>query len=147
MNSTRSKYLLDVNALIALGDPDHKNHQVTEKWFLSSGKQDWGVCPITDSGFVRITTNPSYPGTCTFSQATAVLVDFAAHPGYRYWPIADPWIELAAPFLGRIFGHQQVTDSYLLGLAVKNNGVLVTFDKGIRFLAGVEYSRNLLVLD
>ena len=147
MNLTRAKYLLDLNALIGLGDPNHVHHPAIERWFLSSGKQDWGVCPITDSGFVRVTTNAAYRSTRTIAQATAVLADFATHPGYRYWPISDPWIELAAPFLGRIFGHQQITDSYLLGLALKHNGVLVTFDKGIRYLAGSEYSRNLLVLD
>jgi len=46
-----------------------------------------------------------------------------------------------------LFGHQQVTDAYLLGLAVKENGVLVTFDRGIKYLAGSQFQRNLLVLE
>jgi predicted nucleic acid-binding protein len=81
------------------------------------------------------------------AQAAAILADFAVHPGYRYWPIHDRWAVLTAPFSARILGHQQVTDAYLLGLAVKEKGVLVTFDKGIKYLAGKEYSQNLLVLD
>jgi len=44
------------------------------------------------------------------------------------------------------FGHQQITDAYLLGLAIKQGGVLVTFDKAIQFLAGAEYGKNVLVL-
>jgi len=83
----------------------------------------------------------------TLDQAKGVLADFAAHPGYRYWPITQSWTELTAPFSARIMGHHQVTDAYLLGLAVMGKGVLVTFDKAIRYLAGVEFSRNLLVLD
>jgi toxin-antitoxin system PIN domain toxin len=147
MSSTGFKYLLDVNVLIALGDVDHRHHRTAVQWFRSSGSENWGVCPITDAGFVRITTHPSYPGTCTLVQATDLLAGFAAHPGYRYWPICDPWTELASPLLGRIFGHQQVTDASLLGLAIKNDGILVTFDKTIRYLAGPEYSRHLLVLE
>ena len=118
-----------------------------QEWFDSSGKEDWGVCPLTEAGFVRVTTNPAYRGaTRTVAQATAILAEFATHPGYRYWTISDKWAVLTAPFSARLLGHQQVTDSYLLGLAVKEKGVLVTFDRGIKYLAGAEYSRNLLVL-
>jgi hypothetical protein len=35
----------------------------------------------------------------------------------------------------------------LLGLAVKESGVLVTFDKAIKYLAGAIYSQNVLVLE
>ncbi len=147
MSSIKPRYLLDLNALIAFGDPDHEHHQAIQKWFISSGNADWGVCPLTEAGFVRVTTNPNYqPASRTIQQATAVLADFATHPGYRYWPIADKWAALTAPFFARLLGHQQVTDAYLLGLAVKEKGILVTFDKGIRYLAGAEFSQNLLVL-
>ena len=148
MISNKVRYLLDLNALIAFGDHDHEHHQAIQKWFISSGKTDWGVCPLTEAGFIRITTNPAYrPMSRTTAQATVILADFATHPGYRYWPITEKWTVLTAPFSARLFGHQQVTDAYLLGLAVKEKGVLVTFDRGIRYLAGSKYSRNLLVLD
>ena len=100
MSSIKPRYLLDLNALIAFGDPDHEHHQAIQKWFISSGNADWGVCPLTEAGFVRVTTNPNYqPASRTIQQATAVLADFATHPGYRYWPIADKWAALTAPFL------------------------------------------------
>jgi toxin-antitoxin system PIN domain toxin len=146
--SNRPRHLLDLNSLIALGDPDHQSHQAMQTWFQASGKDGWGVCPLTEAGFVRVTTNPVYrPASRTIAQATAILADFANHPGYLYWPISASWVDLAAPFSARLLGHQQVTDAYLLGLAVKGNGVLVTFDKAIRYLAGAEYSQNLLVLE
>ena len=148
MNSTEARFLLDLNALIALADHDHEHHEVMQKWFISSGQAGWGVCPLTDAGFIRVTTNPAYRGpTRTIAQATAILAGFASHPGYRYWSITDNWTALTAPFSALLFGHQQVTDAYLLGLAIKEKGVLVTFDKGIKYLAGTDYSRNLLVLD
>jgi hypothetical protein len=68
-------------------------------------------------------------------------------PGYCYWPIAESWATLTAPFADRIFGHQQVTDAYLLGLAIKEDGLLVTFDRGLKYMAGSDFSRNLLVLE
>ena len=147
MSSTNPSYLLDLNSLIALADPDHEHHHAMQAWFQTTGKTDWGVCPLTEAGFVRVTTNPAYrPASRTILQATAVLADFASSPGYRYWVISEPWAALTVPFFARLLGHQQVTDAYLLGLAVRENGILVTFDKAVRYLAGSEYTKNLVVL-
>jgi predicted nucleic acid-binding protein len=82
----------------------------------------------------------------TVADAITILQELATRPGYRYWPMTEAWIALTAPFAHRILGHQQVTDAYLLGMAVKENGVLVTFDKGIKYIAGAEFSRNLFIL-
>ena len=146
MKSLIRRNLLDVNVLIALLEPGHGFFQKAQEWFKSSGKDNWGVCPLTEVGFVRITTNPSfYPGPRSHEQATFILAELANRPGYRYWPLLglgyfDCTIRKAH------LGHQQVTDAYLLGLAIKEDGVLVTFDKGIRYMAGPEFSKNLLVL-
>jgi uncharacterized protein len=67
-------------------------------------------------------------------------------PATAIAPITEKWVELTAPFADRIVGHKQVTDAYLLGLAIKNDGVLVTFDHGLRYMAGPDFQRNLLVL-
>jgi hypothetical protein len=139
-------HLLDVNALVALADPDHDKHKAMEKWFVN-GPREWAICPFTEAGLVRVTTNASaYSNPLTIEQARGFLTELATRNGYRYWPVSDPWLTLAAPFIDRLFGHKQVTDSYLLGMAVKHNSVLVTFDKAISYLAGSEYSQNLLVL-
>jgi uncharacterized protein len=144
---SRGRYLPDLNCLIALADPDHPHYGKAKKWFMESGNEGWGVCPLTEAGFVRVTTNPSYGLTArTVSQATAILAGFARSPGYSYWPIETPWAALTAPFADRIFGHQQVTDAYLLGLAVRGRGVLVTFDKAMLYLAGAEYGKHVLLL-
>jgi uncharacterized protein len=140
--------LLDVNVLIALLEPGHEFFQKAQEWFGSSGKDNWGVSPITEIGFVRITTNPSfYPGPRTHEDATTALAELANRPGYRYWPLTESWADLTAPFALRITGHRQVIDAYLLGMAIKENGVLVTFDRGLKYLAGPQFSRNLLFLE
>jgi predicted nucleic acid-binding protein len=95
-----------------------------------------------------LTTNPKASlGAVDFTQAIAVLDQLTKKPGYCFWAITESWPALTAPFADRIFGHQQVTDAYLLGLAIKEDGVLVTFDRGLKYMAGAEFSRNLLVLE
>ncbi len=140
------KLLLDVNILVALADDAHISHKKATAWFNSSAK-DWGVCPLTEAGFVRVVTNPGYSGPFTMEEALEVLTTMRALPGYRFWPISQSWAELVAPFSARLFGHQQVTDAYLLGLAVEKTGTLVTMDKTIKVLAGAEFERHVLVLD
>jgi uncharacterized protein len=140
--------LLDLNVLIALTDSGHQHFQAAQNWFASSGKDNWGICTLTEAGFIRVTSNPAmHSGARKLEQSLAILRGLKTHPGYHFWPINESWIDLTAPFATRITGHQQITDAYLLGLAIKENGVLVTFDRGLRYLAGPEFSRNLEILE
>lgn len=143
MSATR--HLLDVNVLVALFDPGHIHHRAVARWFSSPNLQ-WGLCAFSEAGFLRVSTNPT-GGKRTLEQAINVLKSFSNDPGYRFWPITAGWKTLAAPFRERVYGHQQITDAYLLGLAVKESGVLVTLDKGFKQLAGPQYSKHLLVLE
>ena len=48
-------YLLDVNALLALGHAAHVHHERVARWVASLGKKHvLATCAITDLGFVRI---------------------------------------------------------------------------------------------
>jgi uncharacterized protein len=140
--------LLDTNVLIALTSAEHPQYLAAQRWFDSLGDEEWTICPLTEAGYIRIVTNPvSGPIVRSFLQAAAILDDLAQRPGYRYWPITESWTTLTAPFASRISGHQQVTDSFLLGLAIKEGGVLVTFDRGLKYLAGAQFRQNLFVLE
>lgn len=139
--------LPDVNLLIALTDPEHRHCREAQNWFLSR-RGTWGLCPLTEAAYIRITTNPAiHPSRRTIEQSKAILQSLKGYSDHIYWEIRDSWVNLTAPFAARITGHQQVTDAYLLGLAIKENGFLVTFDRGLKYLAGREYSKNLLVLE
>lgn len=142
---SKPKYLLDVNVLIALTQPEQL-HYLTVTALFDSHALDWGICAFSEAGFLRISANPAV-GNLTVDDANKLLAGLAERPGYRYWPIASSWSTLAAPFQQRVLGHQQITDAYLLGLAIREDGVLVTLDKKIRYLAGPQYSKNVLVLD
>lgn len=146
-----SRYLLDANVLVALTSLEHEHHQKATQWFDSidvENGDEWAVCPLTEAGYMRLATNQAVRlGSGDLSKAAEVLVELADGPGYGYWPISESWTSLTAPFVDRVFGHQQITDAYLLGLAIKENGVFVTFDRGLRYMAGPEFSRNLLILE
>jgi uncharacterized protein len=140
-------YLLDLNVLAALSSDEHEFHGKAHRWFDSLATA-WALCPLTEAGFIRLAANPAARvGPGSIKRATEVLTELVRLPGYCYWPITDSWVSLTAPFADRIFGHQQVTNAYLLGMAIKKDGVLVTFDRGLKYLAGPEFSENLLVLE
>jgi uncharacterized protein len=140
--------LLDLNVLIALTDPEHQHNRKAQDWFMSSGRENWGLCPLTEAGFIRLTANPAFrPGSRTLEQSIAILQVLRGLPGYSYWEIDESWVAVTARFAARILGHQQVTDAYLLGLAIKKGLVLVTFDRGLKYMAGSEFKKNILVLE
>jgi uncharacterized protein len=142
---SKAKFLLDVNALVALTTEDHVHHGIVTRWFNATGRHNWGACAFTEAGLLRVATRPSTGGR-SVHEVTELLTRLAAHPGYRYWPLTASWTALAGPFQGRLFGHQQITDAFLLGLAVQQRGILVTLDQAMTHLAGPEYRRHLLVL-
>ena len=146
MNLSKApRYLLDVNVLVALTTQSHTHHALAKKWFYASSSLAWDLCAFTEAGFLRNATAPR-SGQITMSEATEVLKRLAQHSGYRYRPIEDDWQTLCSPFFQRLYGTKQVTDAYLLGLAVRKGLVLVTMDQAILHLAGTEYSKHVLVL-
>jgi len=80
------------------------------------------------------------------AQARAMLQMLKEYPGYSYWEMDESWEMLTDLFAARISGHQQVTDAYLLGMAIRRNGVFVTFDSGVEMLAGPEFRGNVHIL-
>jgi toxin-antitoxin system PIN domain toxin len=130
-------YLLDVNVLLALSWPDHQFHDRVQDWFGRHGAKAWPTCPMVQAGFVRILSNPAFSKRAvTPKEAVDALASNIRHPGHQFW--ADD-ISLVAGLgnLGRpIIGHNQVTDAYLLALAVHHRGKLATLDRGMLAWSG-----------
>jgi toxin-antitoxin system PIN domain toxin len=125
-------FLLDVNVLIALFWPEHEAHDRALEWFLQKAHKGWATCPLTQSGFVRILSNPFFSAhAVTPQEATRLLDSNLRHPGHRFWKDEITFAESVQPFYAKLKGHRQVTDAYLLGLAVHKRGKLATFDKKI----------------
>lgn len=131
---TTGVVLLDVNVLIALTWVEHVHHGDARRWFLARKPQPWATCPITECGYLRITANARRTQAAgDLRQTTESLRLLRAFPRHQFWP------DDVSPVDGHLFeqlaGHRQVTDAYLLMLAVRQDGVLATFDSGIRTLA------------
>lgn len=130
--------LLDVNVLVALFDPEHIHHEVAHDWFTDESRFGFATCPVTENGFVRVLANPAR-GESTVRAADLIdrLRTFCASSAHVFWPdsVSLSDTTLFNPALVR--GHRQVTDIYLLGLACKMGGRLVTFDQSIPLAAVV----------
>src|SRR5258708_39834871 len=139
--------LLDVNVLIALLDADHTLHAPAIRWFAATAKEGWASCPITENGCVRVMSHPSYPSPLPVNAVVARLAEATANPAHAFWPDQASQLDARVLDPARIHGPRQVSDLYLLALAVKNRGRLVTFDRSIALDAvrGAE-RKHLLVL-
>jgi len=81
---------------------------------------------------VRILSNPAFsPNAVTPADALALLRANLRHPAHRFWEDDVSFIQAAEPFSDRLVGHQQVSDAYLLGLAIHREGKLATLDRGV----------------
>lgn len=127
-----SAYLLDVNVLLALLWPLHRLHPVTRRWFTRKARHGWATCPFTQAGFVRLTSNPAVSLLVVSPQeALELLAENMRQPHHRFWHDDISFPEAVAPFRDRLVGHRQVTDAYLLGLAIRHDGKLATLDRAV----------------
>ena len=127
--------LLDVNVLIALLDADHVSHGKAMEWFGREAGNGWASCPITQNGCVRIMSHPGYPGPVPVSavmQRLRVATETAHH---QFWPDAISILDSKVADSTRIHGPRQLTDVYLLALAVHYGRRFVTFDVGVSLSA------------
>ena len=127
--------LLDTNVLIALLWPSHAQHDRVVKWFARHRSKGWATCPLTEAGFVRIVSNAAFSrDAVTPREAAGVLAANTVAKDHAFWPDELPFAQAVAFAGARLVGHQQVTDAYLLGLALRRGGVLATLDERIAAL-------------
>ena len=129
--------LLDINILTALLWPAHEHHEVAHGWFAARADARWATCSLTQLGFVRIVSNPAFSRDALSPvEALALLGENLVHPAHEFW--ADS-LQVPTAVKGMepsLQGYRQLTDAYLLALAHRRKGVLATFDRGLRTLAG-----------
>jgi uncharacterized protein len=141
-------FLLDVNVLIALMWPAHEGHTEVQSWFRQKSGEGWATCPFTQAAFVRVISNPAFSrDAVTPQEAMKILDTNVKHTSHRFWADEIGFVQAAVPFAKRLEGHQQVTDAYLLGLAMHKRGSLATMDRGIlALLPNKSPERDLVVV-
>ncbi len=123
--------LLDVNFLIALLDRDHVSHRMAVSWFGAHGGDGWSSCPITQNGCLRVMSSTGYRSPLPVVEIAARLSGLCANAVHQFWPDQISVLDRQGVDCSRIHGPRQLTDVYLLALAVRNDGRLVTFDTSI----------------
>lgn len=125
-------YLLDVNLLLALCDSHHVHHELSHRWFAARGHLAWATCPITENGFIRIASQPSYPNSPGGALSVVNLLrKFCRNAGHHFWPDTVSLMDEALFKFNIAPSANQTIDVYLLGLAAKNGGKLATLDESI----------------
>jgi toxin-antitoxin system PIN domain toxin len=139
--------LFDVNMLLALSDPEHVHHARAFGWWNDHQGQGWASCPLTQNGFVRVISGSGYPRPRSFADAVAQLCAQIALPSHTFWLDDVSLTDVAVFDHSRLLGPNQITDAYLLALAVKNDGRLVTLDRAVplRAARGAE-AKHLVVI-
>ncbi|MEY4652858.1 MAG: hypothetical protein RI884_1439 [Pseudomonadota bacterium] len=139
--------LLDVNVLIALHDQDHVHHRQAAQWFTQHAEFGWATCPITQNGCLRVMSQPGYPNAQPIAVLVAMLQRSTQAPQHTFWPDDASVLDDGVFEHRHIHSARQLTDLYLLSLAVRRAARLVTFDQRIP-LSSVRHARteHLLVL-
>ena len=124
--------LLDANVLLALAWPQHAHHALAVDWFRRSAARHWATCALTQLAFIRISANPriTVAGT-TPRMAAALLREMAALPGHRYLSATPAPVDSALFAKPQLRGYGQVSDLYLLALAMHHDCRLATLDTGV----------------
>lgn len=139
--------LLDVNVLIALLDRDHVHHRAAHAWLSANIEAGWASCPLTQNGCIRVMSQPAYPGSLPASAVAERLGTATATRWHAFWPDSISLVDNATLDWNGVLGSRQVTDVYLLALAVRHEARLVTFDRGVPLRAVRDAAaRNLAVI-
>ena len=123
--------LLDVNVLIALLDADHSLHARATQWFAGQAPGGWASCPITQNGCIRIMSHPGYPKALPVRAVMERLAEAGASAFHEFWPDDVSLLDAKVADSTRIHGPRQLTDLYLLALAVRHEGQFITFDASV----------------
>lgn len=127
--------LLDVNVLLALFDRDHVDHPTARGWLSAEIEHGWASCALTQNGFVRIISQPRYPSPISPSEAVERLRRATGTEHHDFWPCSVSLLEERLVDRTHLHGPLQVTDVYLLALAVEHGGRFVTFDRSVPLTA------------
>jgi toxin-antitoxin system PIN domain toxin len=139
--------LLDVNVLVALAWPNHIHHIAAHAWFDEVGRDGFATCSVTQSGFVRVSSNKrATPDARSPREAADLLQRITALPNHVFWT-DDVEIANSKDIAWERLGHHaQVTDAHLLALALRRGGWLATFDRTLADLAPEGAAEHVLVL-
>jgi len=131
-------FLMDVNLLIALSWRTHVFHSQSQAWFTANRNRGFRTCPITQAGFVRVSSTPSFLKPPIVPRvALSVLNLITELSEHDFWH-DDLNLTDALDNNWPLTGHRQVTDAYLIALAKSKQGIIATLDRGLLAIGGTD---------
>jgi len=124
--------------LVALLDENHTHNaaaETAETWLAGNIHHGWASCPLTQNGCVRILSQPAYPNTLTVADAVMRFRAATSTPHHLFVPDSVSLLDDAVVDCRCLLRPRQLTDVYLLALAVEHGCRLVTFDTSISIAA------------
>ena len=123
--------MLDVNVLIALLDENHTDHDLVSEWLAYHIHDGWASCPLTQNRCLRILSLHRHPNSLRIEAALDRLRDAMSIPQQQLIGDDISLIDNAVLDGGPLSGPGQITDFYLLALAVAHSARLVTLDRSV----------------
>lgn len=127
--------LLDVNVLVALLDANHLHHRTAMAWLAAHARRGWAWWPLTQNGCLRVPSLPGYPNPQSTARVAQRLAAAVADRSHAFWPDDLSLLDTGRLDWNRVLGPRQLTDLYLLALAVKHGGRFVTLGRAIDLAA------------
>ncbi len=146
--SSQPLVLLDANVLLALAWPHHTHHPAAQAWFKQNAAGGWATCALTQGALVRVSLQRSFVGDALGGRLPSAAVAFELisglleHGAHRFLDLDFGFDRVIATCTGGIVGHRQITDAYLLTLAVHQNAKLLSFDRRIGALLATPAERK-----
>jgi toxin-antitoxin system PIN domain toxin len=125
-------FLLDVNVVLALLDPQHVFHEAAHAWAAREKDASWYTCPLVQHGVLRVASQPRYPNSLgTVDAVRRVLAQFVSSPRHRFLADDVSLLDVGRVADATLLTPLHLTDLHLLALAVRHGVQLATFDRRV----------------
>ena len=134
-------YLPDVNLWLALSFEAHLHHSRALRWFERAAPDSCVFCRQSQSGFLRLATNPAVfdSETVSLPRAWSLYDQLLSDERVQYAPeppgLESVWRRYTEPYP---YSHRVWSDAYLAAFAAVSGLTLVSFDRGLAKFPEVE---------
>ena len=127
-----SRFLLDVNALLALLDPMHVHHEAAHDWYGKRPQRRLLTCSHVENGVIRVASQPKYPNCLgTSGRVREAVQKFIRQARPERCDQEVTLVDDNVLLRPELLTPSRISNLYLLALAAAHAARLATFDRRI----------------
>ena len=136
-------YLVDINVWLALAFEAHGHHMRALGWFNRAEPGACAMSRLTQSGFLRLATNPAVFGEEAVTMSEAWILYDALLADERVYYLPEPhglepcWRKFTE---GGTYSPKVWSDAYLAAFALVSGIALLSFDEGFQKFDGLKWT-------